>query len=117
MMVKAHTKGADIFRSASTTAQDADFRAFATKTLAMMEQHKGHANDLATTVGVTPVPVKASFREAHREALGLNDTDTAPAKKDPSLLETCPVNYSRNPAPGGNQPSTQNSIQDNTREE
>lgn len=64
MMVKAHNKSADLFRSASTNGQDADFKAFATKTLAMIEQHKAHASDLATTVGViaTP-PVKASFRQ------------------------------------------------------
>lgn len=68
MMVKAHEKTADLFRSAAANARDADLKAWAQKTLATIELHQSHAQDLAASLGIAvEQPVKASFQQPSNE--------------------------------------------------
>lgn len=79
MMQKSHNKAADLFRSAAATASDADLKAWAAKTLANIELHRSHAQELAANMGITPEqPVKASFKEQKPT----NETGTPASTQD-----------------------------------
>jgi putative membrane protein len=66
MMAKGHSKTAVTFRRVAQGAVDADFKAWAAKTLPVIESHLGHAEKLSAksgnTIGREP-RVKASYEE------------------------------------------------------
>lgn len=93
MMTKGHSKAAVTFRQASQGAQDADFKAWASKTLPEIENHLAHSEKLSAKAGNTVGPdtrVKASYEETRRDTPATThstqdaqrNTDRAPNTSD-----------------------------------
>jgi putative membrane protein len=55
MMVAGHRKVADSFRTEATSGQDADLKAWVTKTLPTIEEHLKLAQDTNRAVGTSGV--------------------------------------------------------------
>lgn len=116
LMAKSHNKAAELFRSASSTAQDADFKAWATTTLAMIEKHQSQANDLAASVGATPDAVKASFREVQPAGTGTTTTtqdaqrQTNRAPNGGTIIDNNPTTDNREATPEYQAPKGKNQV-------